>query len=243
MDDLHGGEAATQVPSRRGLHLVPAMEALLTGVTACVFDFDGTLVDTAGIWEEVDDQFFGRRGLQRPADHYERVAGLSARETADFLIREYGLAESPEDVMSELETTHNELFCQRARYVSGAPAFLRLLHSRGVRLGIATASPQELVERYFQLHPEGRELFEAVVSVDAVGKSKPAPDVYLECMRRLGAEPGSSVVFEDSVAGLRGARAAGGHVVCLFTNGAKAAEKEELSDLLAADYACLVELD
>ena len=60
-----------------------------------------------------------------------------------------------------------------------------------------------------------RPLFDAVVTGDEVARRKPAPDVYLEAARRLGADPARSVAIEDSAPGIAAARAAGMKAVAI----------------------------
>ena len=84
------------------------------------------------------------------------------------------------------------------------------------------------------------ETFAVVVSSDEVAHGKPAPDVYLEAARRLGADPGSCLVVEDSHNGVRAARSAGMTVV-LVPNASvpPAPGTEELADLVLARLADL----
>lgn len=223
-------------PSPQPPRLTPQAEAVLQGAKACVFDFGGTLVDTVSLWNEVDTAFFRKRGLEKPADYYEQMAGVTGLASAERVVREYGLQEDPADVMRELDEAYDSCFAREVQPIPGAVPFLRLLRARGLRVGIATASSHERLGSYFQFHPEMGDLVEVIVSTRDIGGQKPDPEVYLECMRRLGAGPESSVVFEDSASGLRGGRATGARTVCLFTNGSKREEKEALSDLLVGDY-------
>jgi sugar-phosphatase len=77
------------------------------------------------------------------------------------------------------------------------------------------------------------EHFTVVVSAEDVTRGKPDPEVYLRAAQRLGAEPGRCLVFEDSLAGVQAARAAGMRVVGLAT-----AHAEE--ELLAAGAARVI---
>ena len=82
------------------------------------------------------------------------------------------------------------------------------------RLGVASSSNRPLIETV--LARAGiADLFDAVVSSEEVAGGKPAPDVYLEAMRRLGADAVRTAAVEDSSNGIRAAHAAGMRVLAL----------------------------
>ena len=89
----------------------------------------------------------------------------------------------------------------------GAVALLDRLAGRS-RLAVASNAPRAVLEA--AIAGAGvRDRFEAAVSADDVPRPKPAPDIYLEACRRLGADPAASVALEDTATGLAAARAAG----------------------------------
>jgi HAD superfamily hydrolase (TIGR01509 family) len=75
-------------------------------------------------------------------------------------------------------------------------------------VAVASNSPEPIV-RAALLRAGLADAFDAVVPVEAVGRPKPAPDLYLTACRRLGTSPGRTVAFEDSLTGLASARGAG----------------------------------
>jgi len=89
----------------------------------------------------------------------------------------------------------------------GAVELLDRLAGRS-RLAVASNAPRAVLEA--AIAGAGvRDRFEAAVSADDVPRPKPAPDIYLEACRRLGADPAASVALEDTATGLAAARAAG----------------------------------
>jgi HAD superfamily hydrolase (TIGR01509 family) len=90
----------------------------------------------------------------------------------------------------------------------GVRELLAALHQAGIPLAIASSAPARWVVGAVE-RLGIRPLFDAVVTGDEVAHRKPAPDVYLEAARRLGADPARSVAIEDSSPGITAARAAG----------------------------------
>ena len=96
-----------------------------------------------------------------------------------------------------------------------APELVRLLETLRLPLAVASSSPTSLIEVVLD-HLDLREAFRVVVSAENERLGKPDPAVFLTAARRLGVAPGRCVVFEDSEAGVRAARAAGMVVVALI---------------------------
>ena len=83
------------------------------------------------------------------------------------------------------------------------------LRARSLRLALATSTDRTIVERYVQATPAMQNAFDVMICGPEGGRSKPAPDIYLEAARRLGLEPGECLGVEDSRNGLRSLTAAG----------------------------------
>lgn len=174
---------------------------------AAVFDFDGTLADTASLWRRVDEDFLARRSLPYPADLSQRLAALGFRDGADYVIERFGLAERPEDICDEWNAAGAELYRDETRLRPGALAYLTALRERGVPLALATTNDRRVLDS--MRHVRVEELFDAVVCGAEVGRGKDEPDIYLEAARRLGVAAERCIVFEDIAPGIASARAAG----------------------------------
>lgn len=185
---------------------------------ACIFDLDGTLLDSTGVWARVDEAFLARRGIQMPEGYVEAVAQMSFPEAAEYTIRRFGLADSVEALMAEWNAMVVEAYAGEVPMKPHAKEYLLKLKARGVRLAVATSLPEALYGPALRAHGiEG--LFEVVCSTDEVGRSKAWPDVYLLAAQRLGVAPGECVVFEDVLVGVRSAKAAGMGVWAVYDAG------------------------
>ena len=74
-----------------------------------IFDLDGTLLDSMGMWDDIDVAFLSRRGLTVPDDYVQAIVPLSFRETAVYTIDRFGLMETPEAVMEEWTVSYTHL--------------------------------------------------------------------------------------------------------------------------------------
>jgi HAD superfamily hydrolase (TIGR01509 family) len=187
--------------------MIPAMLAALPA--AVVFDNDGLLLDTESVWTRAEEDLFERRGLEfTPADKRELV-GTSAEIAGGILERRLGEPGRAAALIEELNVLVVAELEHGVEAMVGARELLERLRERGTPIGLVSNSPLRFVQRSIEI--VGFEThFDVIVSAHEVAAPKPAPDPYLEACRRLGVEPGPSVVaLEDSPTGVAAARAAG----------------------------------
>jgi HAD superfamily hydrolase (TIGR01509 family) len=176
---------------------------------AVVFDNDGLLLDTESVWTRAEEDLFERRGFEfTQADKLELV-GTSAQIAGGILERRLGEPGRAEELLEELNALVVAELEHGVEAMVGARELLERLREQGIPIGLVSNSPLRFVERSIEIVGfEGH--FDVVLSAHEVAAPKPAPDPYLEACRRLGVEPGPSVVaLEDSPTGVAAARAAG----------------------------------
>lgn len=177
-------------------------------IRGAIFDLDGTLLDSMGIWAEIDRRFLSIRGIPVPGDYTERVTSMNYREAADYTIARFHLPESPQELIAEWVELSRKAYHSEIRLKPYGMEFLSALKARGVSLAVATAQKPELYEP--ALRNNGvYGLFDAFAHLGEVERGKGFPDIYLLAAQRLGLPPRACVVFEDISAGIRGAKAGG----------------------------------
>lgn len=199
-----------------------------------VFDCDGTLLDTIGMWHEVEDELYRRAGAEpTPADHAVLVS-LTVPETGAFFHDRYGLGASGDDVVSLMSEILLAYYQTKARPRNGALEFVQELAQAGVPMSVASSSPQEFLQAGLGIAgflPYLRK----VVSVDDVGSSKREPAVY-DCARdALGFDRAHTWGFEDSLYAVQTLKRAGYPVVGIYD----CDESGAYSDLCAAADVCI----
>lgn len=174
---------------------------------AAIFDFDGTIADTAAIWKEVDLVFLGARGLPYSADYAKNLAHLGFEAGALYTKELFALPESVEDICAEWNRMGKALYETKVMLRPGVKAYIAALKKLGIRIGLATTNDKNVLEA-MQL-VDVHEIFDTQVYVREVQKPKNHPAIYLEAARRLDVKAADCIVFEDIVQGLRSAHAAG----------------------------------
>jgi HAD superfamily hydrolase (TIGR01509 family) len=184
-------------------------------MSVVVFDMDGTLTDTEALWDVVRREVAAEEGLVWPEGATQAMMGMSTQQWAAYLVETVGLPGTAEQAAARIIDTLAEHYRDRGvPLLPGAAAAVRRMGSRW-RLGLASSSPRVLIDiALTQLGIE--DLIETSLSTEEIGGAgKPAPDVYLEVCRRLGADPRRSAAIEDAPAGIRSAHAAGLAVVAI----------------------------
>ena len=206
--------------------------------TAAIFDLDGTLLDSVWVWREVDRAFFEEIGVAEPEDYARSIQGMSFREAAEYTARRFGLSRTAEEVMDGWMRMTAEAYAHRVALKPGALQYLRALKRAGVKLAVVTANREELFGPTLRRWGAW-ELFDAFCTSAEVGDAgKGDGALFRLAARRLGVAPEDCAVFEDTLEGVRGARAAGmrAYAVLDAGNAHHAREIEALADGAIRDF-------
>lgn len=187
---------------------------------AYIFDLDGTLLDSMGVWEQIDAEFLTKRGIEMPPDYISAVCALSFQETAAYTIERFGLPVSVDELLKEWNAMAVHAYGHTVALKPYAREFLTAVKERGVKLGIATSLPAALYEPSLRGHGI-IEMFDVVCSTDEVGLGKSSPEVFLYTADKLGAAPKECVVFEDILQAIQSAKLAGMVVYGVFDEASK----------------------
>ncbi|MBQ8647194.1 MAG: HAD family phosphatase [Oscillospiraceae bacterium] len=174
---------------------------------AALFDMDGTLLDSMGMWAQVPHEILGRYGVTPGEDVIREMAPLTIAQCAEVMVARFGLATTPAALTQEVLDHIRDQYDRHLPLKAGAAAVVERLNAMQVPVSLASASRlQEIHAAMDRLGMTPR--FAAVLSSEEHG-SKHEPRIYLEGARRMGAAPEQTAVFEDTLAALRTAHAAG----------------------------------
>lgn len=182
-----------------------------------IFDMDGTLIDSMVFWKNLATEYLTSKGiLQIPADILEQIKPMTMSESAALFKQEFGLTGDPEAEMNAMMDAH---YRNDIPLKPGVWEYLENLHRQGVRMCVASATAEHLMESCLT-RLGVRQYFEFLLSCETVGAGKRSPLVYQEAARRLGAVPGQIAVYEDALYAVQTAKAAGFHVVGVYDDSA-----------------------
>jgi HAD superfamily hydrolase (TIGR01509 family) len=182
-------------------------------IDAVVFDLDGVLIQSEEVWDAVRERYVRERGGRYDADVQRAMMGMSAPEWSTFLHEDAGIPDEPEAINRDVVELMLETYRHELPLLPGAVEAVRRV-AEAFPLALASSSNRAIFEEVLELAGL-TDCFRATVSSEEVERGKPAPDVYLEAARRLGAAPSSCAAVEDSHAGIRSAKSAGMRVIAI----------------------------
>jgi HAD superfamily hydrolase (TIGR01509 family) len=182
-------------------------------IDAVVFDLDGVIVDSEHVWDAAREALARERGGRWHEGAQQDMMGMSSVEWSRYMHDVIGLKDPPEEISAEVVRRLEATYREELPLIDGATEAVARLAERWP-LAVASSSNREIIDLVLGLSGLDR-FFRSTVSSEEVPRGKPAPDVYLEAVRRLSTDPERSAAVEDSRNGILSARAAGMRVVAI----------------------------
>jgi len=177
-----------------------------------VFDFNGTLSNDEPLLLRLYADMFRRRLSWEltSEDYFRRLAGRSDREIVATVVAERGSDDAAlvEELLDERLARYRELVAERSPIEPASGALVRLLHAHRVPMAIVTGALRPDVDLVLERSGLAR-VFGVIVTEEDVSRGKPDPEGFRSALSALGVDPSSALAFEDSIYGIRAAKAAG----------------------------------
>ena len=191
--------------------MVPVLKAL-------IFDVDGTLAETEELHRSSFNRVFHDFGFDWywTTDNYRSLLRTTGgKERIVRFLNEHALPPLEAKLIGDMHAAKNRLYSEAVamgelKPRAGVRSLVREAGRQGLKLGIATTTSRTNIQALFQFcfSEEERNLFGAVICGEDVSKKKPDPEVYLQCLAKLGLGAAEVIAIEDSATGLAAACAA-----------------------------------
>jgi len=184
---------------------------------AVIFDWDGTLADTRKAIVTSFHKALKEINLEVPTQYIERRIGIGASETFREILKA-GNRKVDEKVVKQLVERKSKVQIQLADQVALFKGTVELLGAlRGkVKVGLASMNNRAVIMQMLKINKLA-DCFDAILTVEAVSQSKPDPEIFLKTAKLLKASPQACVVVEDSIFGVKAAKAAGMSCIAVTT--------------------------
>ena len=198
---------------------------MVAAIRALIFDFDGLLVETELPIFQAWQRIYREHGHELPVDQWMTTIGTASAKFDPFadLQQRAGTALDRASI-DQLEREYYRELSALQTLLPGVEDYVRDAGQLGVKVGVASSSTRKWVEEHLQRLSIGPSAWDAIVCREDVGRTKPDPALYLETLRRLQASAAQAIAFEDSINGIRAARAAG--IFCVAVPGPMTAAQD-----------------
>jgi HAD hydrolase, family IA, variant 3 len=191
---------------------------LFQGIKACIFDLDGTLVDSLRIWKDIDIRFFQEHQREVPPDYDKRIAHMNFMEMAVFTKEEYGFQETPEEIAKIWTDWSEEAYQKTIKAKPGAKELLSYIKELPLPISLATTNKRELYEPCLK-NNQMWQYFDYSMNVNEINSKKSEPKIYLLLAEKMNVKPEECLVFEDIYTAVKTAHDAGFKVAAVFDEG------------------------
>ncbi len=191
---------------------------------AVLFDLDGLIAETESLHEKAYDFLSEKFGIRLTPEYIDTMVGLPVEVNVRRIMQDFCI---PEENFNKILALRFESFERIVKIMpiypmDGIPEFLVKIKEKGIKTALVTSSIKahailimENISRHSCVKGSIVEFFDVMVFGDDLTRYKPAPDIYIEAINRLGLKPMYCLALEDSQAGVESAKKAGADVVAV----------------------------
>lgn len=223
-----------------------------------IFDMDGTLIDSIGIWNDIDKELIETLGntkidnvnigKQRDTKLKEyRKCDDAYLEYCGFLKEKYNMKNTKEEIKQLRYEIANKYLKEKIDYKPNADTLLKYLKQKGYILAIATTTNEHAIEIYKNFNKniikkaKFEDVFSVIYSKNDVAKIKPDAEVHYKILEKLNVKPEECLIVEDSLVGIEAANNANIEVVAIYDKYSDC-DREEINKLSQYQFANFSEM-
>lgn len=177
-------------------------------IKGAIFDMDGTLLDSMGMWNNVGVNYLISLDIEPEPELISVINHMSTRQVANYLIDTYHVDKTADKIVHEIEQNIEYFYRNEVMTKPYIREFLDKFRAQGIKMCVATATNKAMVR--VALNRCGiSDYFTEIFTTEDSGVGKNKPDIYEMALKCLGTDKDDTVVFEDLLVPLTTAKNAG----------------------------------
>ena len=197
----------------------------MKNIKGIIFDLDGTLIDSMGVWHKVDIEFLTENGIEPPEGISDKVKKMTIDASSQYFVDRFGLSCTKEYVIKRIEELVRIEYEQNIMLKPHVRELLDFLDDCGCPYGVATATYKSLAEAVLE-RCGILDRFRFLLTDIEYPLGKKFPDIFLGGAERLGISPAETLVAEDSLHCIETAVSAGFTTVGVYDESSSADEEQ-----------------
>ena len=197
-----------------------SIKEYLDGKKAFIFDLDGTLIDSMGIWHNFLSEYLSKINIVPPVDMLMRVKHMSLSQSSVYVKEYFSLDKSPEMIKKDWTDIIYDQYKNHICLKSGARRFLEYLKQNGKEIAIATANVDSVTMACLKNNKIDN-LIDCYVFADEVKEGKDSPKIYLKALEKMNSDVIDAVLFEDIITAVYSANKINLDCIGIYDNYAK----------------------
>ena len=177
-------------------------------MTSIIFDLDGTVIDSMPVWKNTGRNFLINNGFAVPENLHSVVKTQTIGQTAEYFRTDLGVTHSVEEIIKEVVTFVEEAYRNTIPLKPFVREFLDKELEKGTKMCILTASESSYIQPALE-RLDLLKYFEFILTCTETGHYKTEPDVYRIAMEKLGGTIENTIIFEDALYAIQGAKKGG----------------------------------
>ena len=206
-------------------------------IRGVIFDVDGVLLNSMPVWENLGEIYLERLGIEAEKGLGETLFAMSLEEGADYLIENYGLKQTPGEIIAGLNREVQDFYGRKVPLKEGVRGYLEEFRDRKIPMAIATSGDRANAEAALK-RLKVLSYFRAVFTCSEIGSSKSHPDIYYAAALQLDTDPSDTWVFEDALHAIRTAKKAGFRTAGVYdrASGRDLAQIRDTADIYLPEF-------
>ncbi len=204
-------------------------------ISAVIFDMDGTIVDSIGVWRKMNKKYLKTKNRNYKKDIYKELdTGNTIFQGAAYFKKRYNLPDSVNEIVGQW-TQMMLPYYKKFKLKPNCKQTLIYLKQRGIRVGLGTSNSSVMAKEFF-LNNKITSYFDIIVGGEQVVNGKPFPDIFLEVARCLSVNCEEILVVEDSPSGIIAAKSANMKVIAIKDECMNFEKTSKMADYHCEDF-------